>query len=249
MSRSFWKLYKDVVATPGLLPVDWVLYAVLAEYTRKTGTAYPGIRRLTKNLCSRSINRTQESLKRLEKVGMIVIERQGERKRNHYRLAESVSKSGTDTSNQDKTKLYPNQVQAVPKTGTDLYLKQVRIEKRTIKEKTTTSLSTSQKTKKAVQSKKVFIEPTLQLLKAEIERKGYIVDPNVFFEWYDCRGWKIKGGGLMKSWQATLSRWNAKDVRDQKEGRNHGTTTKTRVDRRNYQPQPAETGTAVIKLA
>jgi len=124
--RAFFKLYKDIVSTPGLKPVDWILYSILADYCKATGFCWAGIRKLTEDLHSKSHHTTDRSIKRLSAAGVIEIDRRGNGKSNRYTLLESAPKSDTvsapkSATVQDETikpKAPPKAPRSAPKSDT-----------------------------------------------------------------------------------------------------------------------------------
>lgn len=59
--------------------------------------------------------------------------------------------------------------------------------------------------------KKKFIPPTLEEVKAYIQEKGYHVDAQFFFDYYDKGQWKRKDGTPVLNWKQTLVTWEKKD--------------------------------------
>ena len=53
-----------------------------------------------------------------------------------------------------------------------------------------------------------FSKPTLEEVKAYIQEKGYSVNGDRFFNYYESNGWKV-GRNAMKSWQAAVRSWQA----------------------------------------
>jgi hypothetical protein len=60
--------------------------------------------------------------------------------------------------------------------------------------------------KENLQVRNRFRKPTIQELKTEITQKGYAIDPEAFFDYYESKGWLI-GKSLMKDWRAALRTW------------------------------------------
>lgn len=57
---------------------------------------------------------------------------------------------------------------------------------------------------------KRFKKPSINDLESYITEKGYVVDAESFFNYYESNGWKV-GRNPMKSWQSALASWNARD--------------------------------------
>lgn len=55
-----------------------------------------------------------------------------------------------------------------------------------------------------------FVEPSIDELKAYIAEKGYLVDAEVFWHFYESKGWMV-GKNKMRSWKSALVRWNKTD--------------------------------------
>ena len=55
-----------------------------------------------------------------------------------------------------------------------------------------------------------FIQPTIEEIAAYCQEKGYYVDAEYFFNYYEGNGWKV-GRNAMKNWKATLATWNKKE--------------------------------------
>ncbi len=245
----FYKQYKAVSSRTDLTGNDKVIFGVIANFQGDKDHAFPGIRRLAKD-AGCSVSTVAESVKRLDAAGVLDVEHRKNGQSSWYRLTKSAPKTSTVTEESApisgtvaENKSAPISGTGAPKTSTEAHRFPVQKKKDLIKDLTTSSPKTP-KTKKAVQEKRSLVEPTLQLLKAEIEAKSYIVDPNVFFEYYNFRGWLVKGKP-MKSWKTTLSRWNAKDLKDLKEGNNGQKTTKT--NKRNFSTEAAA-GEAVFAV-
>ena len=57
---------------------------------------------------------------------------------------------------------------------------------------------------------KRFSVPTIQEIRDYIREKGYNVDAERFFNYYESNGWKV-GKNPMKSWKAALATWNSNE--------------------------------------
>ena len=51
--------------------------------------------------------------------------------------------------------------------------------------------------------------PTLQQVKDYVVEKGYSVDPDVFFEFFDVGGWVDSRGNKVQNWKQKLITWNS----------------------------------------
>lgn len=61
------------------------------------------------------------------------------------------------------------------------------------------------------QNKKEFIPPTLEEVKAYIAEKGYHVDADFFWNYYDKGHWIRKDGTPVLNWKQTLVTWEKKE--------------------------------------
>lgn len=59
-------------------------------------------------------------------------------------------------------------------------------------------------------SQKRFKVPSIQEIQSYIQEKGYFVDVDTFFNFYESNGWKV-GKNKMKSWKASLATWHSKN--------------------------------------
>ena len=53
---------------------------------------------------------------------------------------------------------------------------------------------------------KKFVKPTIDEIKEYIKEKGYDVDAERFFNFYESKGWVV-GKSPMKNWKAAVSTW------------------------------------------
>ena len=63
--------------------------------------------------------------------------------------------------------------------------------------------------------RKNFVKPTVEEIAAFCKEKKYNVNAQQFFNYYESNGWKI-GRNAMKSWQAAVQNWNARDKANNK---------------------------------
>ena len=57
---------------------------------------------------------------------------------------------------------------------------------------------------------KKFVPPTVLMVAAYCEEKGYHVDAERFVDYYESNGWMV-GRNKMKNWQATVRTWASKE--------------------------------------
>lgn len=70
--------------------------------------------------------------------------------------------------------------------------------------------------------KKRFVPPTLDDIKAYCNEKGYNIDCQFFYDYYNSADWKDKNGDPVKSWKQRIVTWSKRD--DQR--RNSGNAEK-----------------------
>ena len=58
--------------------------------------------------------------------------------------------------------------------------------------------------------RKNFVKPTVEEIEAFCKEKKYTVNAQTFFNYYEANGWKV-GRNAMKSWQAAVQNWNARE--------------------------------------
>ena len=63
--------------------------------------------------------------------------------------------------------------------------------------------------------RKNFVKPTVEEIAAFCKEKKYTINAQQFFNYYESNGWKI-GRNAMKSWQAAVQNWNARDKANNK---------------------------------
>ncbi len=68
-----------------------------------------------------------------------------------------------------------------------------------------------------------FKKPTIEEINQYITEKGYNIDAQYFFDYYESNGWK-RGNTKMASWKHTLSNWNRNNF-------NNGTSKKQFTDK------------------
>lgn len=54
-------------------------------------------------------------------------------------------------------------------------------------------------------------KPTLEEIKNYCKEKGYAINAEAFFNYYESNGWKIGGRTAMKNWKAAVQSWAARD--------------------------------------
>jgi len=79
------------------------------------------------------------------------------------------------------------------------------------------SRNSAKKDKESITNKhpRNIIPPTHEMVSDYIYENGYNVDPDVFMDYYDSKGW-IVGKAKMKDWQATVRNWDRKETTQQR---------------------------------
>ena len=54
-------------------------------------------------------------------------------------------------------------------------------------------------------------KPTLEEIKSYCKEKGYNINAEGFYSYYESNGWKIGGKTAMKNWKAAVQSWAARD--------------------------------------
>lgn len=67
--------------------------------------------------------------------------------------------------------------------------------------------------KRVVPPRKKFSPPTLEEVRAEVKRRGSLVDPEAFHASYETSGWKLKGGQPIVDWKACITTWEKNRAR------------------------------------
>lgn len=70
----------------------------------------------------------------------------------------------------------------------------------------TDSISNSNTISKPISNKKGFIKPSIDEINEYINKKGYSVDAEAFFDYYEANGWKI-GKNPMRDWKSAVNYW------------------------------------------
>lgn len=72
-------------------------------------------------------------------------------------------------------------------------------------------LTPKEECNKVKKEKNVFIPPTLEEIQAYITEKGYNVDANKFFNYYDSGNWTKANGKKVANWKQTIVTWDSKN--------------------------------------
>ena len=82
--------------------------------------------------------------------------------------------------------------------------------------------------------RKNFVKPTVEEIAAFCKEKNYTVNAQQFFNYYESNGWKI-GRNAMKSWQAAVQNWNARDKANNKAAGTIWSNNSTDADTSSYE--------------
>ena len=82
--------------------------------------------------------------------------------------------------------------------------------------------------------RKNFVKPTVEEIAAYCKEKKYTVNAQQFFNFYESNGWKI-GRNAMKSWQAAVQNWNARDKANNKAAGTMWANNSTDADTAGYE--------------
>ena len=94
------------------------------------------------------------------------------------------------------------------------------------KDKSNKKVSSDEDTKKAQR----FVKPTIEEIAAYCQEKGYNIDAEYFYNYYESNGWKV-GRNTMKDWKATIRNWSKKE-KELNKNSNYGIYRRGREDKR-----------------
>ena len=185
-----------------LTPMELKVYACLLSFRSKnTNTCWPGRDAISRRI-GYHVNAISMAVSSLEKKGYL--ETKQRRGPNIYTIKfpdrlDDLSVNVTETLNS-----------SLRVKGEDTLNEVVRVNPDTLNE----VVRPENTIKKKIKKRGTFVPPTLEDLKAEIQRKGFEhTDPQHFLDHYESEGWKISSGRKMKDWKIALSRWNANAIR------------------------------------
>lgn len=78
-----------------------------------------------------------------------------------------------------------------------------------------------------------FVPPSLDEISAYISEKGYSVDAERFFNFYEAKGWMI-GKNRMKSWKAAVANWEKDEKEKSSAKKERATPQPSKPIERNY---------------
>ncbi len=127
--------------------------------------------------------------------------------RNNRKQFENGIKGGAPKSNKNASKNNPNSTQQEAKNNPNSTYKEKDKDKEKENNKENNSLSGVKESTKRT----AFVPPSLDEISSYISEKGYSVDAERFFNFYESKGWMV-GKNKMKSWKAAVANWE-KDER------------------------------------
>lgn len=133
-----------------------------------------------------------------------------------------IGSSNNPNGRRGNERTNPKLTQVEPKTNPELNYKEK--DKEIIKENTPLT-GVKESTKRTA-----FVPPSLDEISAYISEKGYSVDAERFFNFYEAKGWMI-GKNRMKSWKAAVANWE-KDEKEKSSAKKERATPQ--------QPRPAK---------
>ncbi|MCK5600472.1 helix-turn-helix domain-containing protein [Candidatus Pacearchaeota archaeon] len=204
MTEKFYKLPQDLAARKDLKASDKILFAVILDYQGNNADCWPGMTTLTRKtgLAKQTVIR---SVKRLEKKGVLAVDRRGKGKSNHYktgtksRPVPKVDRSINGTIGGAKSR--PKPVPKVDPNQTDL-LNQTNTNKK-------------------------FQKPTPSKVTEYAASIGFELDGQYFIDSYEAKGWMI-GKSKMKDWKAAVRTWKNRK-KEFNHGRKKATTSQRQV--------------------
>jgi len=215
MLAKFYKLPVEIAQRQDLTGIDKVIFAVILNRIGKNKIAWPGERRIAED--SGAVRSTvQASIRRLEKLGILQVDRRGQGRVCHYQIFETGPKIGpVDESKSKPTgpKIGHNWTENKSTTGPKIGHKK----NRTIKDQG--CVTPQQKNKSLVRSKQRFVKPTTDEIREYAESNGYDdLDVAKFYDYYEAGGWVVGRNKPMKDWRAAVRNWqrNEKKWRSEK---------------------------------
>lgn len=229
---------------------ELIVYAFLYGFSQEgKGEYFGGLQYLMKRC---GITRKATAIDIIAKMTdeeLIIKTSKGVGKINTYRINNKAIKKRSGTKSVPVRKPYQSGTKSVPVTGTETVpikennIKEIYIEKENIKEKekepqaaeTTTTTEPiielevveAEEVKKekscAKKERSAMKRPTLDEVRAKIVEKGYSVDAEAFWNYYESNGWKV-GKNPMKKWGSALVTWQKKE--NEHKNRNYGTGKK-----------------------
>lgn len=95
----------------------------------------------------------------------------------------------------------------------------------------------SDKSDKQPPQRKRFLKPSVEEIQSYCNEKGYVMDPQYFFDYYEAKGWLV-GKTPMKDWKAAVRNWakNEKEWKPKKEEKVFQSTGST-IEKKEVDPE------------
>ena len=229
---------------------ELIVYAFLYGFRQEgKGEYFGGLQYLMQRCGVKSENTARAILSKFELHNLVIKTSKGVGKINAYRINNKAIKKRTPPKIAPPQKLRdtpsefevvtPSKIEGIKENNRNIKY----IEKENIKEKekepqaaeTTTTTDPiiepevveAEELKKekscAQKERKTMKRPTLDEVRAKIMEKGYSVDAEAFWNYYESNGWKV-GKNPMKKWESALVTWQKKE--NEHKNRNYGTGKK-----------------------
>ena len=214
---------------------ELIVYAFLYGFSQEgKGEYFGGLQYLMKRCGVKSENTARAILSKFELHNLVIKTSKGVGKINAYRINNKAIKKTTPSKIEVVT---PSKIGGIKENN----IKEIYIEKENIKEKEPQAAETTTTTEPIIEPEVVEAEelkkerssakkersamerPTLDEVRAKIIEKGYSVDAEAFWNYYESNGWKV-GKNPMKKWESALVTWQKKE--NEHKNRNYGTAKK-----------------------
>lgn len=227
---------------------ELIVYAFLYGFSQEgKGEYFGGLQYLMKRCGIKSNKTAIEILAKMTAEELVIKSSKGVGKTTAYRINNKAIKKHTRVETTPVQKIHytrvestlPTRVESTPIKENNI--KEIYIEKEIYKEKEPQAAETTTTTEPIIEPEVVEAEevkkekscakkersamkrPTLDEVRAKIIEKGYSVDAESFWNYYESNGWKV-GKNPMKKWESALVTWQKKE--NEHKNRNYGTGKK-----------------------
>lgn len=230
---------------------ELIVYAFLYGFSQEgKGEYFGGLQYLMKRCGIKSNKTAIEILAKMTDEELVIKSSKGVGKVTAYRINNKAIKKHTRVETTLVQKLhYPRVESTLPTRVESTHIKEnniINIEKeKIVKEKDPQAAQTTTTTEPIVEpiiepevveaeeikkekscaqkERKTMERPTLEEVREKIIEKGYSVDAEAFWNYYESNGWKV-GKNPMKKWESALVTWQKKE--NEHKNRNYGTAKK-----------------------
>jgi len=119
MTERFLKLPWDLLGRMDLRLADKVLLSYLRDRMNDKGVTWPGTRRIARELGLGKEHRVCEAIRRLERAGLLTVERRDNGQSNRYHLPTTAPLLGAVPADVADSKPRPKRAQGAPKLGAE----------------------------------------------------------------------------------------------------------------------------------